>query len=173
MIRSIPFLVLLLAGSLAMQAQRFAYVNTDYILEQIEDFTTAQAEIDRVAETWRQEADGMKTAIEAKYRDFQNDRVLLTDEQENQRIQEIEGQEKALKDFQQGKFGYQGELFEKRQELIKPIQDRVYNAIVELADDRGYDFIFDKANSTVLLFANPENDRSDDVLKRMGITKSR
>lgn len=170
MIRSLPLLALLLLGGLSLQAQRFAYVNTDYILEQMEEYSTAQSEIDRVAETWRTEAEGIRKAIEAMYRDFQNDRVLLTEEQENERIAAIEAKEQSLKDFQQAKFGYQGELFQKRQELIKPIQDRVYNAILELAEDRGYDFIFDKANSTTILFANPENDRSDDVLKRLGVT---
>jgi outer membrane protein len=170
LLRALPLLALFLLVGAQAQAQRFAYVNTDYILEQIDEFGAAQAEIDRIAETWRKDAQGMKAAIEAMYRDFQNDRVLLTDDQENERIAAIEAKEQALKDFQQAKFGYQGELFQKRQELIKPIQDRVYAAILELAEDRNYDFIFDKANSTTLLFANPENDKSGDVLKRLGIS---
>ena len=151
------------------QAQRFAYVNTDVILDRIEEYKTAQEELNKITEVWRTEATAKRTGIETMYRDFQNDRVLLTKEQEDLRIKEIEAKEEELKNFQQQKFGFEGELFQKRQELVKPIQDRVYNAIQELAKDRGFDFIFDQANSTTLLYVNPDNDRSEDVLKRMGV----
>jgi outer membrane protein len=163
-------LALLLFGGMAVQAQRFAYVNTDLILERIEDYTKAQEEINKITEVWRQEITTRRTGIEAMYRDFQNDRVLLTKEQEEIRIQEIERKETELRDFQQQKFGFEGELFQKRQELVKPIQDRIYNAIQEYAQDRGYDFIFDQANSTTLLYVNPEQNKTEDVLKRLGIT---
>lgn len=166
---------LLLALSLAaadeLSAQRFAYVNTDYILSQMDEYTEAQASLDQVAEQWRKEIAVKKQAIEKMYRDFQNDRVLLTKEQEKLRIKEIEARETELKEFQQGKFGYEGELFQKREELIKPIQDKVYNAIQQLANDRGYDFVFDQANSTTILFADSKNDRSDDILRNLGISK--
>jgi outer membrane protein len=164
------FLTLLLFSAAAAQAQRFAYVNTDLILERIEDYTKAQEEINKITEVWRQEINTRRTGIEAMYRDFQNDRVLLTKEQEELRIQEIERKETELRDFQQQKFGFEGELFQKRQELVKPIQDRIYNAIQEYAQDRGYDFIFDQANSTTLLYVNPEQNKTEDVLKRLGIT---
>ncbi|MFT7588249.1 MAG: outer membrane protein [Limisphaerales bacterium] len=166
--------ICLFAGT-TMQAQRanFAYVNTDYILGQMEEYTAAQVELDKLAEDWRRDIAVRKAEIEAMYRDFTNDRVLLTEEQEVLRTKEIEAKETDLKDFQRAKFGYEGEMFEKRQELIKPIQDRVYGAIEELAKDRGYDFVFDQANSTTLLFANIEKDKSDDILKKMGITSNR
>lgn len=164
------FLLLSVCTS-ALYAQRFAYVNTDLILEQMDDYTKAQEEVNRLTEQWRSEANGKRQAIEAMYRDFQNDRVLLTKDQEALRIKEIENKEEELKNFQQAKFGFEGELFQKRQELVKPVQDRVFNAIQELAKDRGYDFIFDQANSTTLLYVNPENDKTQDVLKRLGIVK--
>ncbi len=164
-------LILSLISAGALQAQRFAYVNTDLILDQMEDYKKAQEELDKITEVWRTEASTRRAAIEAMYRDFQNDRVLLTKEQEAMRIKEIETKEEELKNFQQAKFGFEGELFQKRQELVKPVQDRVFNAVQELAKDRGYDFIFDQANSTTLLYVNPENDKSQDVLKRLGIAE--
>jgi len=166
------FLTLVAVLSLGtLQAQRFAYVNTDLILEQLEDYKKAQADLDKMTEAWRGEVNTRRAGIEAMYRDFQNDRVLLTKEQEDLRIKEIEAKEEELKSFQQSVFGFEGLLFQKRQELVKPVQDRVFNAIQELAKDRGYDFIFDQANSTTLLYVNPDNDRTEDVLKRLGVTK--
>ena len=166
-----PLMAVLLLAVGSLQAQRFAYVNTDLILDQMEDYTKAQEEVNKASEVWRTEINTRRTGIEAMYRDFQNDRVLLTKEQEELRIKEIEAKEEELKTFQQSKFGFEGELFQKRQDLVKPVQDRVFNAIQELAKDRGYDFIFDQANSTTLLYVNPDNDKSEDVLKRLGISK--
>jgi len=166
-----PLVVMTLLSLGTLSAQRFAYVNTDLILEKMEDYTKAQEELDKMTEVWRGEVNTRRAGIEAMYRDFQNDRVLLTKEQEDLRIKEIETKEEELKAFQQSIFGFEGLLFQKRQELVKPVQDRVFNAIQELAKDRGYDFIFDQANSTTLLYVNPENDRTEDVLKRLGVTK--
>ncbi len=163
-------ILFLLATSLTSFAQRFAYVNTDYILSNIPEFTTAQKQIDKFSEDWRTDISKKQKEVDDLYKTFQNEQYLLTEEQKKSRIQDIEMKEKAIKDFQKDKFGYEGELFKKRQELIKPIQDDVYDAIEKLAKARGYDFIFDKSNSTTMLYANPENDRSDEILKSMGIT---
>ena len=89
---------------------------------------------------------------------------------EKTKVGEIEAKEKAIKDYQKTKFGYEGELFQKRQELVKPIQDKVYEAIEKYAKERGFDFIFDKSSSTTLLYANAENDKSDDIIKKLGYT---
>jgi len=151
-------------------AQRFAYVNTDYILANIPAFEEAQDKIDAMSEEWGQEIAKKQKGIEELYRKFQNEQYLLTEEVKKERISQIESKERELKDYQKSKFGYEGELFQKREELIKPIQDDVFAAIEKLAKDRGYDFIFDKANSTTVLFANTKNDRSDDVLRALGIT---
>ncbi len=151
-------------------AQRFAYVNTEYILNQIPEFDEAQQKIDKVSEEWRSEIDKKQKEVDEMYRNFQNEQYLLTEDQKQQKIREIEDAERGMKDYQKAKFSYEGELFKKRQELIKPIQDKVFDAIEKLAKERGYDFIFDKANSTTILFADTKNDRSDDVLRRLGIT---
>lgn len=163
--------MLLMAGSITGAfAQRFAYVNTDYILGNIPAFEEAQKSIDKISEEWSAEITKKQKEIEDLYRKFQNEQYLLTEEVKKQRIQEIESKEKALKEYQKAKFGFEGELFQKRQDMVKPIQDDVFAAIEKLAKERGYDFIFDKANSTTVLFADPKNDRSDDVLRSMGIT---
>lgn len=151
-------------------SQRFAYVNTEYILSNMSEFSDAQKKVDKFSEDWRAEIARQQKDIDDTYRAFQNEQYLLTEDSKKARIQEIENKERALKDYQKEKFGYEGELFQKREELIKPIQDKVYTAIEKLAKDRGYDFIFDKANSTTILFADTKNDRSDDVLRSMGIT---
>lgn len=166
-------LVLLLSMAVltagAVQAQRFAYVDTDYILEQIPEYQAAQDELDKIAEEWRDEIDQRYKEIDDLYRKFQNEQVLLSDEMKQKRITEIEEKEKAVKEFQQQKFGVSGELFKKKQELVKPIQDDVYNEIQELAEKSSYDFIFDKSAGVSMLFANPRYDKSDDILKAMGI----
>ena len=160
-----------LLGSISgVSAQRFAYVNTDYILANIPAFDEAQQKIDKMSETWGAEIAKKQKEIEDLYRKFQNEQYLLTEEVKKQRIQEIESKERGLKDYQKEKFGYEGELFQQRQELIKPIQDDVFAAIERLAKERGYDVIFDKSNSTTVLFADPKNDRSDDILRMLGIT---
>ena len=114
--------------------------------------------------------DGIKEEIDDLYRNFQNEQYLLTEEQKKTKVAEIEGREKAIKEYQKLKFGYEGELFVKRQELVKPIQDKVYEAIEKFAKERGYDFIFDKSSSTTLLYSNAENDKSDDIIKKLGYT---
>ena len=161
---------ILISAGTSLQAQRFAYVNTDYILSNIPEYKTAQDQIDKLSTEWKGEVDKKQKEIDELYRIFQNEQYLLTEDQKKVKIAEIEGKEKALKDYQKVKFGYEGELFKKRQELIKPIQDKVYEAIEKFAAERGYDFVFDKASGTTILFANKENDKSEDILKRMGYT---
>lgn len=162
--------VIVLLSVFTSYSQRFAYVNTEYILSNISEYSDAQKKIDKLSEDWRAEITRRQKEIDDAYRAFQNEQYLLTEDSKKARIQEIENKERALKEYQKEKFGYEGELFKKREELIKPIQDKVYAAIEKLAKERGYDFIFDKSNSTTVLFADSKNDRSDDVLKSMGIT---
>ncbi|MBC8046462.1 MAG: OmpH family outer membrane protein [Fimbriimonadaceae bacterium] len=152
------------------QNQRFAYVNTDYILKNIPEFTEAQKKVDKMSEEWKAEVEKKQKEIDDAYRTFQNEQYLMTEDQKKAKIKEIENKEKAIKDYQKQKFGYEGELFQKRQELIKPIQDKVYDAIEKLSKDRGYDFVFDKSGSTLILFADAKNDRSDDILRNLGYT---
>ena len=168
--KSLIIAMVIIATALTADAQRFAYVNTDYILKNIPEYKAAQDQIDKITTEWRAEVDKKQKEIDDLYRNFQNEQYLLTEEQKKTKVGEIEAKEKAIKDYQKTKFGYEGELFQKRQELVKPIQDKVYEAIEKFAKERGYDFIFDKLSSTTLLYANAENDKSDDIIKKLGYT---
>ena len=111
----------------------------------------------------------MQTALDKMYRDFEAEQVMLSDELKKKREDELFNREKELRDLQRQRFGYEGDLFKKRQELIKPVQDKVYNAVEKLAVEKGYDFILDKSEGITVIFADPKLDRSEDVLKMLGI----
>lgn len=153
-------------------AQRFVYVDTEYILDRMPDYKKAQDQIDNIAEEWRKEIDLKYKEVEKLYKAYQAEQVLLTEEMKLQKQKEIEDKEKAARDLQKRYFGFEGELFKKKQELIKPVQDKVYKAIQEMAESKVYDFVFDKSNGVAMLFATPKYDRSDDILKALGITNT-
>jgi outer membrane protein len=159
--------VLAIALTSAAQAQRIAYVDVNLILESIQEYQNAQKELDRVSAGWRQEIAQEYDKIKAMYNRYQAEQVLLSDDARKQREEEIMNKEQAVREMQKEKFGAEGELFKKRQELVKPIQDKVYTAIEVYANDRGYDFIFDKGGAAGILFANPRYDVTADVLERL------
>jgi len=163
-------LFVLTAFQAPVQAQKFSYVDTEYILGQIPEYRSAQTQIDEVAEKWQKEIDDKYASIDKMYKDYRAEEVILNGEQKKQREAEIIAKEKEVKKLQQEKFGYEGELFKKRQELIKPIQDRVFEAIQKVAKENNLDFIFDKSGDMVMLFSNARYDRSDEVLEELGIT---
>lgn len=167
--KKIIALALLVFGlTVATQAQKFAYVDTQYILDNIPDYQMAQDQLNEFAKKWQKEIDGKIAEIEKMYVAFQADAVLLPADLKKKRENEIVQKETELKALQKKRFGTDGDLYKKRSELIKPIQDKVYNAIEEYANDRGYAIIFDRAGSGTLLFANPKFDQSDEILKKMG-----
>jgi outer membrane protein len=149
------------------QAQRIAYVDVNLVLESIQEYQNAQKELDRVAAGWRQEIAQEYDKIKAMYNRYQAEQVLLSDDARKQREEEIMNKEQAVREMQKEKFGPEGELFKKRQELVKPIQDKVYAAIELYASDRGYDFIFDKGGAAGILYANTRYDVTADVLERL------
>ncbi|MDX5321258.1 MAG: OmpH family outer membrane protein [Bacteroidota bacterium] len=151
------------------QAQRFAFVDTDYILNLIPEYNSAQKQLDLMAFEWQKEIEKMRADIEKMKADLEAEKIFLVDEVKQQRESDIAKKEKELLDFQQAKFGVNGELFKKRQELIQPIQDRIFDAIQKVAKDNALDFIFDKAGGVSMLYTNPKYDRSEDVLEEMGI----
>lgn len=154
--------------SLFASAQKFAYVDTEYILNKMPEFRSAQKQLDAMAESWEQEIGLKKDSIQRLKDVYNAEKVLLSEEVKKARVDEIEKKEKELKDYQKEKFGTEGELFAKRKELIKPIQDKVFDAIQKVAKDNALDFIFDKASVT-MLFSNAKYDKSADVLDEMGI----
>ncbi|MEM9992219.1 MAG: OmpH family outer membrane protein [Bacteroidota bacterium] len=158
-------LAFLTLGAFSAQAQRIATVDIQRMLESIDDYNLAQESLDRIASTWRQEIAQEYDQIKGMYNKYQAEQVLLSDESRRQREDEIMEREKQVRELQRRKFGPEGELFKRRQELVKPIQDKVYEAIENYATDRGYDFIFDKAGSAGLIFSNGEYDKTDDIIR--------
>lgn len=150
-------------------AQRIAIVDINEVLGSFEDYKQAEMEIDKVASGWRQEIAQEYDKIKALYNKYQAEQVLLNEEQKQEREDEIMEAEKAVRQMQKNRFGPEGDLFNKRQELVSPIQDKVYSAIEDFASDRGYDLIFDKGGAAGLLFVTDEYDKTAEVKKRLGI----
>jgi outer membrane protein len=158
-------LIMLSAGSFA---QKWCYVNTEYILENIPDYKTAQQQLDNLSITWQKEIEDKYAIIDKLYKAYQAEQVLLTEEMKRRRQEEITSKEKDVKDLQKQRFGYEGDLFKKKQELVKPIQDKIYNAVKKLATDQSYAAIFDKSSDLIMLFTNPKYDKSDEILTQLG-----
>lgn len=155
---------------ISAQAQRFAYVDTKYILEKLPDYKAAQQKLDDQAATWQKEIDTKNETLKKLYTKYQAEEFLLTADLKKQREEEIVKTEDDLKEMQKSRFGFNGDLFKKRQELIQPIQDKVFDAVQKIAQTRNYDFIFDKASgSSAMLFTNPQYDVSEEVLKKLGM----
>ncbi|MFC1734342.1 OmpH family outer membrane protein, partial [candidate division KSB1 bacterium] len=157
-----------LLSSLPADAQKYGYVDTDYILENIPEYTDAQEELNELSVKWQKEIEEKFTKIDKMYKDYQAEIVLLPEDIKQKREDEIIKAEKDAKEIQKKRFGKEGDLFKRRQELIKPIQDKIYNAIEDIATTRNYVFVFDKAGSLSLLYANPKYDISDDILEKLG-----
>ena len=148
-----------------LKAQRIAIVDITKVLESLPDYKTAQGELDKQAADWRQEIALEYDQIKAMYNKYQAEQVLLTEDAKKGKEDEIMEREKAVRAMQNDKFGPEGALFRKRQDLVQPIQERVYGAIQKYAEDRGFDFIFDKGGTGGLIFSNAEFDKTDDVIR--------
>ena len=154
--------------SLATYAQKFAYVESDYILERVPEYQSAQEQLDKLTLSWQEEIEQLYLEIDQLYKKYQADQILLTQDMKIKRENEIINKEKAAKELQRKRFGPEGDLFTKRQELVKPIQDKIYNAIQDLATEKRYGVIFDKSGELSMLFADPDLDKSDDILRMLG-----
>ncbi len=164
----LPFCLFLLFSASTTYAQKFGYVDTEYILENIPEYQDAQNEIDELSKQWQLEIEEKFEKVEQMYKAYQTDAVLLPEDMKRKREEEIIKTEKEAKELQKQKFGTNGELFKKREELVKPIQEKIFNAIEEIAIKKNYAFVFDKASGPVIMYANPKNDISDDVLEQIG-----
>lgn len=167
--KKILFIALLLTAGLIYetQAQRLAIVDVNSLLEDMEEYKTAQTELDKVASKWKQEISIEMDKVKSMYNKYQAEQVLLSDEVRQQREDDIVNTEKKVMDMQKLRFGPEGDLFKRRQELVKPVQDKVVAAIEEYAADRGYDLILDKGGSAGILFLNEEFDKTEDIRKRL------
>jgi outer membrane protein len=162
-------LLFLLAGTFAiqLQAQRYAIIDTRYILGKLPEYAEAQKKLDAFSVQWQKEIDDKQFELDQLYRNFESEKVMLSEELLKKREDDIFNREKALRDLQKKRFGFEGDLFKRRQELVKPIQDKVYNAVQKIAVARQYDLILDKSEGITIIFADPKLDRSDDILKEL------
>ena len=165
--KKILFILLAVVFTLQLQAQRYAVIDTRYILNKLPEYEEAQKKLDAFSTQWQKEIDEKQVVLDQLYRNFEAERVMLSDELLKKREDDLFNKEKELRDLQKKRFGFEGDLFKKRQELVKPIQDRVYNAVQKIAVARQYDLVLDKSEGITIIFADPKLDRSDDVLKEL------
>ncbi len=164
-------LLLLCMGGTAMAQQKYCVIDSKYILEKMSDYKDAQGKLDNLSKAWQEEIDTKMAEVDKMYKSYQAEKPMLSDDMRNKRQDEIISKEKAAKDLQKQRFGYEGDLFKKRQEFVKPIQDRVFNAVQKLCTTKAYDMALDKAGGVTLFYADPKLDKSEDVLKILGINK--
>jgi len=165
--KTLLLLVALLLG-VNLWAQKFAFVDSDYILKKIPSYKAAQEQLDKFSEQYQKEIEEKYAEIDKMYKDYQAEKVLLTEEMKKKREDEIIMKERQTKELQMKYFGREGMLFKKREELVKPIQDQVFNAVKEIAVEGGYAVIFDSAASPNMLYTNPRHDKSEEVLQKLG-----
>ncbi len=154
--------------SFTMFGQRFAYIDTEYILDNIPEYKAAEREIEELSIEWQTEIENKFAEIDRLYREYQAEAPILPEEMKRQREETIIRKEQEAKELQMRRFGREGELFAKRQELIQPIQDRIYDAVEQIANRGNYAVIFDKAGGASIIFSDVRYDLSDDVLQRLG-----
>lgn len=161
--------MLTVSGLNFANAQKFGYVDTDFILSKMPDYRKAQDEIDRLSAAWQKEIEEMQKGVEGMYNAFEAEQVLLTEEMRQERKAEIEKKESELKEYQRKVFGFGGLFFLKKQELIKPLQDKVFEAVEKVAKSNRLTIIFDKAGELVMIYTDPRHDYTDFVLEELGL----
>ena len=154
--RIILSIVCSLLVAFAAHAQRYCVIDSKYILDKMVEYKDAQTKIDKLSEEWEKDIDNRMQEVDRMYKAYQAERAMLSDEMRKKREDEIIAKEKAVKDLQKQRFGYEGELFKERQKLIKPIQDKVFNAVQKYATSRAYDMVLDKAGGVTLFYADPK-----------------
>jgi outer membrane protein len=169
MIKNFVLSTLFVAVMLTCSAQRYAVIDSKYILQKLPEYKSAQQKLDQFSEQWQQEIDRKSSELDKMYKNFDAEQVMLSDDLKKKREDELFNKDKELRDLQKKRYGYEGDIFKKRQELIKPIQDKVYNAVQRLAVAKSYDFILDKSEGITVIFADPKLDKSDDVLRELGV----
>ncbi|MBC8146542.1 MAG: OmpH family outer membrane protein [Bacteroidetes bacterium] len=160
--------VLMLSTAIITFGQKYAYVDSEYILENISEYRIAQEQLDALSVEWQKEIEDKFAEVDRLYKAYQAEAVLLPEDMKRKREDEIIKKEKEAKELQKKRFGKDGDLFKKRQELVKPIQDRIYNAIEKIATEGNYGVVFDKSGSLTMLYTNPKYDKSDAVLDELG-----
>ncbi len=165
--KTLTLLAFITTFAIAANAQRYAIIDTKYILEKLKDYKDADKQIQQTADKWQKELDDLQADLDKMYKNYDAEQYMLTDELKKKREAELFNKEKDVRDLQRKRFGYEGDLFKERQRLVKPIQDKVFNAIQKLAVARGWDFVLDKSEGITVIFADPKLDKSDDVLREL------
>jgi outer membrane protein len=168
--KKLLFTFIFIFGTAFVFSQKYAYIDSDFILGSVPEYKESKDKLDKLAERWTKEIEERYEVLKVKKDNFAREEVLLPTEEKAKRKEEIEKLETEAMQMQKVRFGVNGDYFQKRQELIKPIQDKVYEAMQKVASKRNYSFVFDKANQSNLIYADSKLDISDDVLKEMGIT---
>ncbi|MGZ3945162.1 MAG: OmpH family outer membrane protein [Mucilaginibacter sp.] len=167
--KKIILLIFLTFTGFSTFAQRWAFVDSDYILKHIPEYAAAQKQMAALSDQWQKEVDAKSQEIERMYKAYDADKILMTADMKKRREAEIADKEKEVKDFQRQKFGPDGELAKKSDALIKPVQDKLMKAIQAVAQSEDYDMIFDKNSEVLMLYANPRYNKSDDVITKLGL----
>ena len=168
--KKILLLLIAVTGfAFAGSAQRYAIIDTKYILSKIPEYKEADKKLQQIGEQWQKDIDERQAILDKMYKNYEAEQFMLTEELKKKREDELFVREKEIRDLQKRRFGYEGDLFKERQRLVKPVQDKVYNAIQKIAIAKEYDFILDKSEGITVIFADPKLDKSNEILKEMGI----
>lgn len=159
----------MLLASATVSAQRYAIIDTKYILDKMPEYKDADKHLTETSGQWQKEIDDKQAQLNTMYHNYDAEQVMLTDDLKKKREDQLFNMEKEIRDLQKKRFGFEGDLFKERQKLVKPVQDKVYNAIQKMAVNRGYDFVLDKSEGITVIFADPKLDKSEEVLKELGI----
>ena len=171
MIKKILIALTLLASATQMQAQKFALIDLEYILSNIPAYERANEQLNQTSKAWQAEVEALNTTAETLYKNYQNESVFLSEAQKKEREQAIVAKEKEAADLKKKYFGPEGELYKKRQSLVEPIQEEIYNAVKAIATAKGFQLILDRASDSAIVFASPAIDISNEVLAKLGYSK--
>ncbi len=169
--KKLLFMLLVLLGTLNAQAQKYALVDMEYILSNIPAYERANEQLNQTSKAWQQEVEALNNKAQTLYKNYQNESVFLSDAQKKEREKAIVDKEKEASDLKKKYFGPEGELYKKRQSLIEPIQDEIYNAVKSIATSKGFSLILDRASDNGIIFASPSIDISNEVLSKLGYGK--
>ena len=160
--------IVFLACAFTASAQKFALVDMEYILKNIPAYERANEQLNQVSKRWQSEVDAIAQEAQTLYKNYQSEAVFLSEEQKSKKEEEIVAKEKEAGELKRKYFGPEGELFKKRESLMKPIQDEIYNAVKDIADNKGYSVVWDRASATSMIYASPKIVISNDILSKLG-----
>jgi outer membrane protein len=169
--RIILSICIVVGFAFSSNAQKFAMVDMEYIMKNIPSYETANEQINQISKKWQSEVEGQMQEVQKMYKNYQTELVFLSESMKTKREEEIVAKEKAVQELKRGYFGPEGELFKKRESLMKPIQDEIYNAIQEISKEKDLQLVFDKSSFTSALFTSPKLDVSDAILQKLGYSK--